>query len=144
MFVGSAILTQRGKKLPFNMSSTPKGTTWRPALLALIEDAGGVEASGGVVYRANVIKRYEVSPVFRRMILYLTWAWGVGLLGVAITSTVLIACLNEDIGFGLGWGLPYGVSTVLVFLTMAFVKSQLRKEKALWLTKRTASGPNNE
>jgi len=133
-----------GKKLPFNMSSTPKGSTWRPALLALIEDAGGVEASGGVIYRANVMKRYEVSPVFRRMILYLTFAWGVVLLGVAITSTVLIACLNEDVGFGLGWGLPYVVSTIAVFLTMAFVKSQLRREKRLWQTKREAVGQNNE
>ncbi len=32
VFVGSAILTQMGKPLPFNMSSTPKGTPWRPAL----------------------------------------------------------------------------------------------------------------
>ncbi|PQE26348.1 metal ion binding protein [Rutstroemia sp. NJR-2017a BBW] len=80
VFVASAILTHMKRPLPFNMSSTEKGKPWRPALLAIIEDAGGIEGQGGVVYRSNVMKRYEVSPIFRRMLLILTWFWGVGLM----------------------------------------------------------------
>src|SRR6187402_1533166 len=87
LFCGSAILTQLGIKLPFNMSSTEKGMLWRPALLAFVEDAGGIEGQGGVEYRKQVMKRYEVSPLFRRMMLLLSWGWGIGLICAAIVST---------------------------------------------------------
>lgn len=128
----SSYMTAKKRTLPFNMSSTPKGSLWRPALVAFIEDAGCIEANGGVQYRATLMKRYEVSPVFRHMVLCLSWAWGVLLICVAITATVLIACLDEDVGFGLGWGLPYVVSTLGVVSSMVYVKRELRKELRLW------------
>ena len=95
LFVISAILTHLRVKLPSNRSSTEEGTRWRPASLAFVEDAGAIEGQGGVDYRRNVIKRYEVSPLFRRMILVLTWAWGLGFIIAAIVSTVLIMALSE-------------------------------------------------
>jgi hypothetical protein len=140
VFVASAILTHMKRPLPFNMSSTEKGKPWRPALLAIIEDAGGIEGQGGVVYRSNVMKRYEVSPIFRRMVLILTWFWGVGLICIAIVSTVLIMCLPVNIGFGVGWGLPYVFGFVWVLITMTFVKMELRKEKRHWETKSAGLG----
>ncbi|THV55004.1 hypothetical protein BGAL_0016g00470 [Botrytis galanthina] len=140
MFIFSAVQTMRKKPLPFNMSSTEKGKLWRPALLAIIEDAGGVEGQGGVVYRSNVLRRYEVSPIFRRMMMVLTWFWGIGLVCIAIISTVIIMTLPENIGFGVGWGLPYCFGFVWVCITMAFVKTQLRKEKRHWETKDAGEG----
>jgi len=139
LFIGSAILTQMRKKLPFNMSSTAKGTTWRPALLAFVEDAGAIEGQGGVEYRKQVMKRYEVSPLFRRMILLLTWGWGIGFIILAIISTVLIMELSEDIGFGVGWGLPWAGSAVLSIFTVIFVKWSLKKEYAEWRSKEAHS-----
>jgi len=68
LLIGSAILMQMRKKLPFNMSSINQGNPWRPALLAFVEDAGSIEGHGGVEYRKQVIRRYEVSPRFRHMI----------------------------------------------------------------------------
>lgn len=135
LFCISAIATQIGWKIPFNMSSTEKGNRWRPALLAFIEDVGAIEAQGGVEYRAAVMKRYEISPKFRRMLLLLTWGWGIGLICVATAATVLIIELDEDTGFGVGWGLPWLFSAVWVFFTVIFVKTQLRKEKADWVAK---------
>jgi hypothetical protein len=140
LFCGSAILTQLGWKLPFNMSSTEKGSPWRPALYGFIEDAGAIEGQGGVEYRKQLMKRYEMSPRFRRMILILSWGWGLGLLTVATIATILIMLIREDVGFGVGWGLPYLFSAVYVFITVKFVKSQLRKERAEWGTKETPSG----
>jgi len=128
LFCGSAILTQLGVKLPFNMSSTPKGTPWRPALVAFIEDAGSIEGRGGQQYRENVLKRYEASPIFRHMVLVLTWFWGIGLLTVATIATALIMTLSLDKGFGVGWGLPWVWAAVWIFLTMAYVKKELRRE----------------
>ncbi|KAH6674454.1 hypothetical protein B0J14DRAFT_653750 [Halenospora varia] len=139
LFCGSAILTQMRKRLPFNMSSTEKGELWKPALLAFIEDAGCIEGQGGVQYRAAVLKRYDVSPRFRRMIIMLSWVWGLGLIVIAIVSTVLIMELEVDIGFGVGWGLPWAFSAVYSMLTIAFVKQQLRKEKAEWRLKEASN-----
>jgi len=122
------------------MSSTPKGSLWRPALVAFVEDAAAIEGQGGVSYRSNFMKRYEVSPRFRRMMLMVTWAWGLGLIGIAIVATVLIAVLNEDVGFGVGWGLPYAFAACWTVITTRWVKSQLRKEVAEWRTKESVEG----
>jgi len=135
LFCGTAILTSMQKKLPFNMSSTPKGTPWRPAMLAFIEDAGAIEGRGGVKYREAVIKRWEVSPRFRRMILILSWIWGLGLLFIAIVATILIMLLDVDVGFGVGWGLPWVWSAGLSVVTVLFVKHEVRKEKEEWRAK---------
>jgi len=139
LFCGSAILTQMGKRLPFNMSSTEKGSVWRPALLAFIEDAGAIEGQGGVQYRTNVMRRYEVSPFFRRMILLLSWGWGLGFLCIATVATVLIMELEEDIGFGVGWGLPWIWGLLWSFLTVWFVKRSLEEERAWWRNKEVIS-----
>jgi hypothetical protein len=123
------------------MSSTPRGSPWRPALLGFIEDAGAIEGQGGVEYRKQLMKRYEVSPRFRRMVLLLSWGWGLGLLSVASLATVLIMVVDDtDVGFGVGWGLPYLFAAVYVFFTVIFVKSQLAKERAEWGTKRATEG----
>lgn len=132
MFVTTAILTQLRWRIPFNMSSTAKGSIWRPALLAFIEDAGGIEGLGGVEYRMAVMKRYEVSPRFRRMILAVTWAWGLGFIGIATVATILIFQLPEDIAFGVGWGMPYAWAACWALLTRVYIKSELRKERAEW------------
>lgn len=81
-----------------------------------------------------------MSARFRRMILLLSWGWGLGLLIVAIISTVLIMLIPEDIGFGIGWGLPYACGAVYVFITVKFVKSQLAKERAEWGSKGLRNG----
>lgn len=138
LFTTSAILTQLRKPLPFNMSSSEKGTPWKPALLAFVEDAGAIEGQGGVEYRGQVMRRYEASPRFRRMILTLSWVWGINLIIIAIVATVLIMELNEDIGFGVGWGLPWAWCAGWAFFTVGYVKKQLRTEKTEWREKEAA------
>lgn len=136
---GSAILTAQKKPLPFNMSSTPKGQPWRPALLAFIEDAGGVEGGGGPEFRKAVNKRWKVSPQFRSMIIVLSWVWGIGFIIDGIASTVIIFLTNEDVGFAIGWGLPWALAAVQSLWTIPFVKGRVRKEWAEWETSTTES-----
>ncbi|RDW91253.1 hypothetical protein BP5796_02418 [Coleophoma crateriformis] len=140
VLVASSTLTALQWKLPFNMSSTAKGSLWRPALLAMIEDAGAIEGQGGVVYRQQIMKRYEVSPLFRNMIQLLSWMWGIGFLGIGVISTVLVMELDVDTGFGFGWGLPYAFAVVWIWLTMVFVRRQLQKERNAWRMKDELSG----
>lgn len=139
LFLSTAIFTQLRWKLPFNMSSTPKGSPWRPALIAIIEDAGAIEVDGGVEYWRAVMRRYEVSARFRRMILWLSWMWGLGFLGFAIVAIVLIIELPEHVGLGAGWGVPFGLSALWTVLTLIFVKRELRKEKVEWGEKEASS-----
>lgn len=114
------------------MSSTPKGSLWRPALLAIIEDSGSIEGRGEVAFRQAVMMRYEASSLFRRMILRLTWMWGFGFIGIAIVSTALIMVLQENVAFGIGWGLPYVAAAIYSVATVIFVKRSLREERQVW------------
>ena len=40
--------------------------------------------------------------------------------------------LSEDVGFGVGWGLPWARSAVFSIFTVLFIKSALKNEKAEW------------
>lgn len=57
---------------------------------------------------------------------------GIGFIILAIVSTVLIMKLSEDVGFGVGWGLPWAGSAVFSIFTVLFIKSALKNEKAEW------------
>jgi hypothetical protein len=114
------------------MSSTPKGALWRPALLTILEDTGAIEARGELAHREAVMKRYDASPLFRRMVLRLTWFWGMSLMIIAIVTTILIVALEERVAFGVGWGLPYIWSAMFGLWTVRFVKRSLKGERIAW------------
>jgi hypothetical protein len=114
------------------MSSTRKGALWRPALFAHLEDTGAIEGRGEVAYREALMRRYESSPVFRSMLLTLTFVWGFTLLGIAIVTTIVILALHENIAFGFGWGLPFALSSVPAVWTSFFVRRSLADESRPW------------
>jgi len=87
---------------------------------------------GEKAFRAQLMRRYDSSVMFRRMIKIMSWWWGVSFVLVAIVATVLIMTLPEDIGFGVGWGLPYVWSAVMAIFTSIFVGYSLRKETLAW------------
>ncbi|KAF8857191.1 hypothetical protein BDZ45DRAFT_436626 [Acephala macrosclerotiorum] len=132
LFLLTSVLTHFQIPLPFAMSSTPKGSPFRPALLAIIEDSASIEARGELAARLAVIRRYESSPLFRRMIERLNWVWGLGFMGIAIITTILIFSLKEEVAFGVGWGLPYIWATIFVLGSVAFAKASLKEERRLW------------
>lgn len=140
LFLLTAFLTQRHYRLPFSMSSTPQGMLWRPALLAVLEDTGAIEARGEVAHRETVMKRYESSPLFRSLLLRLTWLWGFGLIIIAIVTTILIAVLEENVAFGVGWGLPYIWVAIFGLWTVRFVKRSLDEERRMWKGGRDSGG----
>jgi hypothetical protein len=129
LFLLTAFLSKYRYRLPFPMSSTPKGSIWRPALVTILEDAGAIEGRGELAFRQAVMRRYETSPLFRQMIMRLTWAWGFGFVVIATVSTILIMALEENIAFGVGWGLPYVWVALYSLGTVVFVKRSLREER---------------
>lgn len=123
------------------MSSTPKGSVWRPALAVMLEDFGSIEGRREVAFRQAVMRRYEASPLFREMLLRLTWMWGFGLLFIAILATILIMVLKENIAFGVGWGLPFVWVAVYMIWSIVFVKKSLKVERETWGSIDMISGP---
>jgi len=87
---------------------------------------------GEKVFRTQMNRRYETSSMFRRMIVTLSWCWGVGCLIVAITTTVLVILLPETVVFGIGWGVPYLCFALMAMITVLFVKWSLRRERLFW------------
>ena len=132
LFLVTSTLTHFRVSLPFAMSSTPRGTPFRPALLAIIEDSASIEARGELAARLAVMKRYESSPLFRKIIERLSWFWGIGCIVIAIITTILIFSLEEKVAFGVGWGLPYILATILVLVSIVFVKASLKEERRVW------------
>jgi len=65
--------------------------------------------------------------------------WGLRFLSIAILATALIMVLEEDIGFGVGWGLPCAWAAAWSALTIFFVKGELKKERAAWREKDPSS-----
>lgn len=141
VFLYSAIMTALKKRLPFNMSSTPKGALWKPALYAIIEDFGAIEGSGETIYREQLLLRYNESWRFRRLLNVLTWLWGVGLICDGIVATVLIFELPEDVGFGVGWALPIAWCVAMGLITYVYVKRALKKEAESWHKMRCTTLP---
>ncbi len=135
LFLTSSILTSLRCPMPFSMSSTPKGSTWRPALYGIIEDFVAIEMNGKRAFRHQLAERYHASFMFRRMIAVLSWCWGVAFILMAIAATALVMVLPEDVVFGVGWGLPYACSAVMAFFTVIFVKWSFRSERKAWMNK---------
>ena len=69
------------------------------------------------------------------MLLVLTWVWGIFFLVVGGATTVAIMLLSEDVGFGVGWGMPWVFVIVMTFVTVLFVRKSLRHERAEWRKK---------
>jgi hypothetical protein len=72
-----------------------------------------------------------MSGMFWRMILILSWCWGVGLLVAAIATTVLVVLLPHTIAFGVGLVVPFLCYVVIAMATTVFVKWSLKREGAL-------------
>ncbi|KAK7953092.1 hypothetical protein PG988_013786 [Apiospora saccharicola] len=118
---------------PVRISSIPKGSQLRPGIYPLIEDICAVDGSGGTQFRAALAKRYAASHVFRSMLRRLGAFWAVGAEGCAVLTTALIFGLNNhDIGYAIGWSLPFVWAGLWAACTIFYVQHELKKEERLW------------
>lgn len=89
---------------PFRLSSTGKGEAVRPGVFYIVEDVAAVNANAGRPFREAINARFESSPMFRDMMLKLSWAWSIPSVIIAIVLIVLI-CVHEvskEVAYGLG------------------------------------------
>jgi hypothetical protein len=121
------------QKMPFRISSLPKGSLIAPATLSIIEDIVAVDGGGGQAYRLALMSRFDVSPIFRQLLWQMNLFWGAGATGCAIVITLIVFLVkNSDVGFAIGWSLPWAWAAVWTFITIPWVQRSLIVEKQVW------------
>lgn len=132
MMFASGIAHSRGWKLPFRLSSHTKGSPWPPLTFSILEDIVGCDGRGGKAFREAVMSRYNMSPQYRQMLVRLNWAWSLSALGVAVAVFAIVFSIREEIGYGLGWGIPTAWGLIGAFATTKWVQKSVRIERQLW------------
>ncbi|KAK0744396.1 hypothetical protein B0T21DRAFT_325064 [Apiosordaria backusii] len=120
------------RKAPFKISSVAKGERVPPLVLTIVEDIVGVDGGAGVEYRRAVFARYAASKRFRKMIANQNWFWAVGSLVFGVGTLVTIWCVDYHIAYGIGWGTPLLFTIVWTWISVEWVRRDLRNEKRLW------------
>ncbi|KAI0647655.1 hypothetical protein C8Q79DRAFT_999291 [Trametes meyenii] len=119
-------------KVPFRVSSMPPYTGLPPAVYTMVEDIIAVDGGGCVEFRQAWRIRYEHSAIMRRIVRATSLWWGAsgtvlagGFIAVAWTTP-------DDIGYGIGWGLPWLWAMVSASVTVWWVSRELRRERETW------------
>ncbi|KIM72679.1 hypothetical protein PILCRDRAFT_81698 [Piloderma croceum F 1598] len=119
-------------KIPFGRSSLPAGHTAHPGIFTIIEDIVAVDGGGGTAYREALVARYDASPFFRRMLNRLDLFWGLGAFTTASIVTIMLWTIPVQIGYWIGWLVPFLWAGLWAFLTIRYVQSCLIEERNAW------------
>ncbi|KAH9851656.1 hypothetical protein C2E23DRAFT_234105 [Lenzites betulinus] len=119
-------------KVPFRVSSMPPYTGLPPAAYTLVEDIVAVDGGGCVEFRQAWRIRYEHSVIMRRIVRITSIWWGASGCLFAGAFIAIAWTTAEDIGYGIGWGLPWLWAMVSGGLTVRWVRSELERERAEW------------
>ncbi|KAJ5272364.1 hypothetical protein N7478_007489 [Penicillium angulare] len=121
-------------KVPFRMSSLQKSDTLRPGVYVIVEDVVAVDGKQGRAWRQAWNDRYISSPIFKQFLSQIERIWAVtGLSVVAIIWGVVFGLENHEIGYALGWALPFAWGAGMALITTVLAKRMLRQEKIVEL-----------
>ncbi|KAM7212934.1 hypothetical protein V8F06_011689 [Rhypophila decipiens] len=132
MLIATGYMNVKHKPTWCRMSSVPKGERTRPLVYTIVEDIIAVDGAAGLEYRRAFMARYEVSKLFRKMIAKQNWFWGWGSLLVGIGTMVVIWTVQQEIAYGIGWGVPLVWTIIWIVVTVVWVRRDLRHEKEQW------------
>lgn len=119
---------------PVRISSVPRGGSVRPGIYPLIEDICAVDGAGTMEFRKALERRYKASPVFRAMLRNLGLFWALGALASAAGTMYLVFDLDDtDVGYTIGWTVPFVWSGISLLITIRYVQYMLRKELREWV-----------
>lgn len=89
-------------KLPFRISSLPRGEEFRPGVYFYMEDVVAVDGNGGRPYRTALDSRYRASVKFRQMLVKMSLFWSIPALVVSAATTAIIFSVPDVVAFGIG------------------------------------------
>jgi hypothetical protein len=118
-----------GMRAPCRMSSVAKGEPLRPGVCVIVEDVVAVDGKQGQAFRRAWSDRYEASAIFRAHLKKMDLLWGVsGLMVVAVVWGLAFGLDNKEIGYAVGWALPWLWAGGMTVLTIQMSKAMLRRE----------------
>ena len=121
-----------GMRAPFRFSSLAKGEPQRPGTMIIVEDVVAVDGKQGRAWREAWIRRYEASSALRSHLRRMDLIWGVsGLAIVAVIWGCVFGIANHEVGYAIGWALPWVWAGLMTMLTIQMSKSMLRKEAVM-------------
>lgn len=118
-----------GVRAPFRISSVAAGDPMRPGSYAIAEDVVAVDGEQGQAFRQAWRSRYEASSALQSHLRRVDMIWGTT--GLAIVGAVwgcAFGLENREIGFAVGFGLPWVWAGIMAIVTMQMTKSMLRRE----------------
>ncbi|EIW51560.1 uncharacterized protein TRAVEDRAFT_41074 [Trametes versicolor FP-101664 SS1] len=119
-------------KMPFRVSSMPPYTGLPPAVYTMVEDVVAVDGGGCVEFRQAWRIRYEHSAIMRRIVRVTSLWWGASGCLFAGAFIAIAWTTADDIGYGIGWGLPWLWAMVSGALTIGWVHRELEREQKMW------------
>ncbi|KAK7676645.1 hypothetical protein QCA50_020388 [Cerrena zonata] len=119
-------------RLPFRVSSFPPRHPLPPLTYTLVEDVIAVDGGGGLEFRQAWRYRYEASLVMRTLLRDLALFWGISGVLIAIALIIVAWMTSHDIGYGLGYGMPWLWAFASTGITIVWVRKELERERKEW------------
>lgn len=85
-------------------------------------------------FRKSLERRYKASPIFRAMLRQLSLFWALGALASAAGTMYLVFDVGDtDVGYTIGWTVPFVWAGIWLLITIRYVQYMLRKELRRWV-----------
>lgn len=128
LLIGAIAVLARAKS-PIRLSSIERGARARPGSYVIAEDICAVDGGLGEKFRIPFDGRYRASREIRSLLLKTDLIWG---LSGATVGAILMATIwwvsNPEIGFALGWIVPWIWAGVLAFITIKMTSAAKKRE----------------
>ncbi|CAL1713904.1 unnamed protein product [Somion occarium] len=119
-------------RLPFRVSSFPPHHLLPPLTYTIVEDVIAVDGSGKIEFRQAWRYRYEESRIMRKLLRDLALYWGITGTALGVGLIVVAWLASDDVGYGLGYGMPWLWAFVSTPLTILWVRRELGRERREW------------
>lgn len=115
-------------KIPIGINSHARGSGLRPFIYYAAEDFIAVDGLQDREFRIRYNERYESNKAFRRMFLYLTIWWILGVcVYIGCVSAVIWTC-EFHIAFGLSLGVLFAYIAVWAAVSYVWVRIEIARE----------------
>jgi len=128
------VLARAEVRIPIRFSSLPAGTPCRPAVYSLIEDITAVDGAAGAPFRDRLNVRYELSALFRKLLLDVTLVLGTGFLIQTGLQILIIFVTKEEVFVGASTALLWGWCGLSACWAIPFTRKRLEQERMVWGT----------
>lgn len=128
LFVLMIVTTTIPFKLPTGINSQPRGTVLRPFIYYAAEDFIAVDGLQDREFRIRYNERYESSKAFRRMFVYLTLWWEVGVCVYIGSLSAVIWTLEFHYAFGLSFGVLFTYIAVWAAGSYLYVMAEMKRQ----------------